>query len=421
MLLFALLLSRLILADAVSVPLTSPVGIDIGVDGGVASANFKLGGTQEFEVCNTDTDDDVGICVYKKTCEGADNTVIAGECDKGGNVNSDVNSGETALVCCKRITTGGESLSAAIFYYTNPNYPADDRNDLSSNLKISVRRGVCQLRLDFLTFELPNPDASGRCTPQNNMAIMAPGAPLGILGGRNNRICGLNTDNHLYIPTSAGDSVQLITTLSGTVAVPLSRANLAYSSSTAYKWNIRVTQVECNSANFYFSELEAPTSCLQWFTESFGTVSSFNFDATAFFAPDQDYAICIRNQGNNPGSRTCGVTLRATNFGLPVFGNDLTHCRQGWESVNTADQRECCLDPLSSYLGLVGTEPLHGGRVATKRYWCGGQLGKTGQISSSTEPYVIKVYSGSHGDMTDYNKFPPVGFSVDYKIDTGIC
>ena len=44
---------------------------------------------------------------------------------------------------------------------------------------------------------------------QNNMAIMAPGAPLGVLGGRNNRICGLNTKNHMYIPTSAGDSASI--------------------------------------------------------------------------------------------------------------------------------------------------------------------------------------------------------------------
>ena len=39
------------------------------------------------------------------------------------------------------------------------------------------------------------------------MAIMAPGAPLGVLGGRNSRLCGLNTKSHLYIPASAGDSV----------------------------------------------------------------------------------------------------------------------------------------------------------------------------------------------------------------------
>ena len=46
-------------------------------------------------------------------------------------------------------------------------------------------------------------------------------------------------------------------------------------------------KVECDSTNSYFRELEAPTSCLQWFTESFGSFSSFNFDATAYFAPDQ--------------------------------------------------------------------------------------------------------------------------------------
>ncbi|XP_023334588.1 uncharacterized protein LOC111706064 isoform X2 [Eurytemora carolleeae] len=410
----------LLLVEGVTIPQVNPgVGVDIGLNGGIASANLKLGGMQEFEICNADTDDDVGLCTNKNTCENA-NGVVAGECNKAGNAVG----GENVLICCKKITTGGEDLSSVIFYYRNPNWPLEDRNDLSSNLKISVRRGVCQLRLDFLTFELPRPDNTGRCTAQNSMAIMAPGAPLGVLGGRNSRLCGLNTKSHLYIPASAGDSVQIITTLSGTVAVPLSRANLAFSSSTAYKWNIMITQVECDSTNSYFRELEAPTSCLQWFTESFGSFSSFNFDATAYFAPDQDYAICIRNQGNNPGSRTCGVTLRATNFGLPVFGDDLPACGLGYETVNEAAGRECCLNPSSSYLGFVARlpNPKYGNKMATKRYWCGAQLGRTGQISSSTEPYVIKVFSGQYSsDLSKYTEFPPVGFSIDYKIDTGIC
>ena len=70
----------------------------------------------------------------------------------------------------------------------------------------------------------------------------------------------------------------------------------------------------------YFSDLEAPSGCLQYFRDSFGTLTSFNFDGYSTFAPDQDYAICIRGEGNSPSGRTCGVTLRATSFGLPVNG-----------------------------------------------------------------------------------------------------
>jgi len=38
--------------------------------------------------------------------------------------------------------------------------------------QISVRRGVCQLRLDFLTFELPRPDNTGRCTAQVTFDVL---------------------------------------------------------------------------------------------------------------------------------------------------------------------------------------------------------------------------------------------------------
>ena len=60
-------------------------------------------------------------------------------------------------------------------------------------------------------------------------------------------------------------------------------------------------KIECDSTNSYFRELEAPTSCLQWFTESFGSFSSFNFDATAYFAPDQVIIWFILKNKNFPG------------------------------------------------------------------------------------------------------------------------
>jgi len=78
---------------------------------------------------------------------------------------------------------------------------------------------------------------------------------------------------------------------------------------------------------------------------------------------------------------------------LSFSRDDLPACGLGYETVNEAAGRECCLNPSSSYLGFVARlpNPKYGNKMATKRYWCGAQLGRTGQISSSTEPYVIKV------------------------------
>ena len=50
---------------------------------------------------------------------------------------------------------------------------------------------------------------------------------------------------------------------------------------------ISVTQVRCNS------KLKAPDNCLQYFTESTGTLTSFNFAGGTHLA-NQDYCMCVR-------------------------------------------------------------------------------------------------------------------------------
>ena len=48
-----------------------------------------------------------------------------------------------------------------------------------------------------------------------------------------------------------------------------------------------MTQVRCNS------KLKAPDNCLQYFTESTGTLTSFNFAGGTHLA-NQDYCMCVR-------------------------------------------------------------------------------------------------------------------------------
>jgi len=383
----------------------------LGYDQGKVSAGVKWDYTSELEVCSEG--DDVGVCVPASQCEPySSNRMRIGICD------ADKDKG--AEVCCKQKHTCGDAIKSVISHFTNPLFPAPERDDLGCNVKIHVRRKVCQLRLDFVEFRLPAP--SGNCLPQNNMKILAPSMPLGILGGKKgNPLCGLNKDQHLYIPVTAGDTVQIVTTLSGTSAIPISRTNIGLASDTEYKWNIRITQIECNSDHPYFSALEAPRGCTQWFTDAFGSFKSFNFDGNSDFAPDQDYGICIRNEGN-AGARSCSVTLRAQQFKMPPGGIDRVPCASGTDIVNVAANRECCLDPLSAYLAFVGKQP-RANTLTTRRYWCGEALGSTtNQVATSAKPYVLKVYSPKV-DKWDITKppFSPIGFSIDYKVDTGLC
>merc|ERR1711976_475428 len=111
----------------------------------------------------------------------------------------------------------------------------------------------------------------------------------------------------MYIPVVQGEQVQLVTTLEGYGRVPINRANLAYDTSNAYKWNIMITQIDCgpettsyrydalvDATPGCFTGLKAPEGCLQYFTEPYDKISSFNFDGFSKIAPNQDYAICIR-------------------------------------------------------------------------------------------------------------------------------
>ena len=77
-------------------------------------------------------------------------------------------------------------------------------------------------------------------------------------------------------------------------------------------WSIQVSQIPCGTSytgnqlniwmlkihSFYF-KLAAPKGCLQWFTESSGTISSFNYLSSSTPSvqqlANQDYTICIRD------------------------------------------------------------------------------------------------------------------------------
>ena len=119
---------------------------------------------------------------------------------------------------------------------------------------------------------------------------MTPQAPLGLIGPGTDSVCG----NHLYVPVTGGDNVQLLATLSRIGTVPLANRVGSLSSEIAYKRNVLITQicllmlqcavlsirsvaqVECESNDPRMNELEAPTNCLQYFTKSFGKFKRLN-------------------------------------------------------------------------------------------------------------------------------------------------
>ena len=106
------------------------------------------------------------------------------------------------------------------------------------------------------------------------------------------------------------------------------------------------------------ADFEAPSGCLQYFKDTFSSITSFNFDGRAKFSPGQDYSICFGDSMANMGKRTCGFTLRAVSWGLPVAQSEGGKCVSGEWPVSKKG-KVCCTNSQSSYLGFVSADPQH--------------------------------------------------------------
>jgi len=374
-------------------------------------------------LCTSDTDTSTGFCTTAQVCADGKGRSI-GSCGKG--------------VCCKIESSCAATTTFPVTYFTSPSYPDSDTMDVSCNLNVQVSRKVCQLRVDFVDFELPGPETDGRCQQTNLFKIFAPSNPQGILGGDEQiGLCGLNEGQHLYIPVEASDVVQMHFTLSGTGTVPNSRV-ASLSSQTSYKWNLKITQVECGADNEAMNFLEAPNGCLQYFQDGFGTIMSFNMDGISPFSPSQDYWICV-GQKTDDLRNACGVELRAQTFGIPVDNNnnqvDATNtnqdgdtvngvpaCQQGNVLVNTrpgaGKEAQCCVARNSASIGVVARDDTIPG--SERYHYCGERLGANNQIVTNPRPYVLNVRSPKWPRSWQVPEYA-VGFQLQYKINTGSC
>jgi len=377
---------------------------------------------------------DGGVCTTKDYCVKGGGTVIH-DCKAEFDSPPD-------YVCCQFATTCGGKVTERVTFVQSPLYPDYDDADRSCSVNIMTGRDVCQVRLDFLDFELPGPDAVGICQQQNNLAIFAPRVPRGILGGGrdSNMLCGVNSGQHVYIPVDEFDDVQLLFTTKFS-SIPVD--TFAASSPTEYKWNIKVTQIECMSNSRDMRNLESPDGCLQYFTETTGRFKSLNFDGTARIGPNQNYKICfdLMDQTEPP----CSVSLRSFTFGLPTgldsptnpvaVAGDGTDCSTGESAVAITGALPaggspgntpvlCCTQTLGASLNI---EEFDTGRF----FFCGTNLGPTGVVLFRAKPFTIGVFTDSwtisRGALATVQPgLAPItatdlGFDLQYTINTGIC
>jgi len=241
-------------------------------------------------VCLSSTSGRNGTCYTQSECAA-----------KGGS-----SSGSCASsfgVCCVfEKSCGDGTIAENCTYFTSASRSAGS----SCSLTICKQGSdVCQLRLDFETFTLSNPQTNiaitlgiylnrmGQCET-DFFSVSVPGAKAPPL------ICGENSGMHMYVP--ATDSCNVMSSFFGTGTT-----------TTTSAFTIKVTQVKCDS------KMKAPHNCLQYFTAASGTFQTYNFGSggtSATHLANQDYCFCLR--ADRTSCTMCYATDATNNLGLGI-------------------------------------------------------------------------------------------------------
>ncbi|KAK4320530.1 hypothetical protein Pmani_008594 [Petrolisthes manimaculis] len=168
------------------------------------------------DMCTTqDTVNTMGTCLPSKDCTNSAGT-SSGTCAKGFGV------------CCIAQRTCGGSTTYNNTYFVNPGYSGTDTGTGACTISVNrVNSNICQLRLDFINFEVDQPDEDGNCVT-DFLTVSDSTVPM---------ICGDNTGQHMYVDVDPAG---------GPIRVTVDRSA---ASTTNRLWNIKISQIECNSAN----------------------------------------------------------------------------------------------------------------------------------------------------------------------------
>lgn len=282
-------------------------GLFGGFFGGAAPGSSLPYSPHRVSDCPTTEFNRTGICVsHVNECRSRGGRVV-GQCFVDPLSGSNLASGQVqdisfesgqfprrrpvGICCVYQVTCGGTILNNGTFF-RNPNSPATYNDARACSVTIPrVPAGVCQIRLDFVSFNL-KPPTSGECDVDK----------LIIDGQAQNNVvpplCGNNNGQHMYLDIDRSNNPISLTVLTG-VGSLYNRA-----------FDIRVTFIHCASP------FKAPANCLQFHFDLHGEFKSFNFDyyaqSNARYLKNLDYAICFRKL-----SGFCSITYSMPKYGVP--------------------------------------------------------------------------------------------------------
>jgi len=254
----------------------------------------------------------VGECLSAAEC-GATSGEPSGLCHMGRDVSLH------ARVCCSYPAHCGYETNHRVTYLRSPSYPEPVSAVSDCPFTVNLLPGVCQVRLDFLDFQM-KPIHHGSCDLKNSLLIKSAQKSTMIPMPR---LCGniasgqedpLRTDvPHLYTYFDVDPAPE-----KGAKKVPNkdTRPTLELHFNVENYpsvWNIRVSQIVCDGAN-----LQAPTGCAQYYNSNSGNISSINLPDREYMA-DTTLDICLARDPT-----ACAIKYKLKKMGVgPTKGGAL--------------------------------------------------------------------------------------------------
>ncbi|CAG5005339.1 unnamed protein product [Parnassius apollo] len=296
--------------------------------------------------------------------------------------------------------------------------------ECSYNVEIN-NNNVCQMRIDFETFNLAPPTT---VEPVENVT-QRPGYTcrndiFQVTNLQTNSdslpsLCGDNSGQHWYVRVNASTNSRSIR-INFKIADRNSQPHLPQAT-----WKIKVTQLECfntlgkyrdgileaitsslPSTPFTTSAdrdeyLIAPPGCLQYYPDRSGFFESFNYNRGAGpYIANIAYAICFKRTPD-----VCGIKLTAANFEMAYHDDQNMH-------VDTDCQTNPVIQGIAQsedYIFIPEAETVEGLRGSK---FCGTSA--QNQIIASAPPGPLYVHFHSDNLVTD--GIPESGFRFNYNV-----
>nr|CAH7743147.1 unnamed protein product [Callosobruchus chinensis] len=236
-----------------------------------------------------------------------------------------------------------------------------------------------EIRLDFLTLRLAQPNSNGTCI--TDALVVTGGASIVPI------ICGENSGQHIYVDYNNDSPITISISTSTTT-------------STAVAWNIKITQIGCNCPT------RAPTGCLQYFATTAGTVRSFNYgnsinqNGTRQLA-NLNYGVCI---AMIPGY--CGIRWSQSpgTYSFSISNNTFDNVGDG--SVATPNAEIFGTNCTTDFVVVPAPSFVNGTSPNTDRF-CGNGFAP---VISTNKPFIMSVITNSN----EINETGNAGFSLDF-------